>query len=87
MTYIKDIGWLLLLGLLLPLLMALALASLLVVVTRHVYWWARGNTTAVSRHRGSSWSNWRPWSHDTKADRRTAPLPVVPRDAVPVPNR
>lgn len=40
MTYVKDVGWLLLLGLLSPLLMALALGSLGFVVSRHLYWWA-----------------------------------------------
>jgi hypothetical protein len=39
-TYVKDIGWLLLLGLLSPVLMALALGSLGFVVARHLYWWA-----------------------------------------------
>lgn len=46
MTYIKDIGWLLLIGLLLPLLMALALAGLVVVLVRQLYWWTRGNAAA-----------------------------------------
>lgn len=99
MTYIKDIGWLLLIGLLLPLLMALALGSLAVIVARHLYWWARGNTTAVSRRRRSprlswaerrsSWSSWRSsWSRDTTADRRpTASVLVAPREVVPVPQR
>jgi hypothetical protein len=80
-------------GLLLPLLMALALASLVVVVARHLYWWARGNTTAVSRRRGSprlSWAErrsssieWRTfWSHDQVP---TAPVLVAPRETAPVP--
>lgn len=63
MSHIKDIGWLLLIGLLLPLLMPLAMASLLVIVVRQVYWWARGNTTGVSRRgeraRSSGTEPWR----------------------------
>lgn len=53
MTHIKDIGWLLLLGLLLPLWMALALVALVAIVVRHLYLWVRGNTTATSRPRRS----------------------------------
>jgi hypothetical protein len=49
MTFVKDIAWLVLIGLLLPLWMLLGLVSLVVIVGRHMYWWARGNTTAVSR--------------------------------------
>jgi hypothetical protein len=90
-TDIKDIGWLLLIALLLPLLMALALASLVVVVARHLYWWARGNTTALSRRRESprsSWaerrssgSGWRPsWLRDT-----TPPMQVAPPVTASVP--
>jgi len=50
-TVIKDIGWLVLIVVCLPLLMAVGLIGLVVVLVRHVYWWSRGNTTAVSRHR------------------------------------
>jgi hypothetical protein len=99
-TYIKDIGWLLLIGLLLPLWMALALASLVFIVARHVYWWSRGNTTAVSRHGGrprlawaerrSSWRGGRRLSRprDLTADRGpTAPVLVAPYETAPLPNR
>jgi hypothetical protein len=48
-TYLKDLGWLLLAGLLVPVLMALALGSVLFIVGRHLYWWIRGNTTPTSR--------------------------------------
>lgn len=54
MTTLKDIVGLLLLMLLLPLWMAVGLGFVGLVVGRHLYWWARGNTTAVSR--GSSGS-------------------------------
>ena len=51
MTYLKDLGWLLLAGLLIPVFMALALATVMFIVGRHVYWWLRGNTTPTSRPR------------------------------------
>ena len=47
-TVIKDIGWFLLIGLLLPLWMALSLAALAFMVTRQLYWWARGTMPAAS---------------------------------------
>jgi hypothetical protein len=46
---IKDLVGILLLVLLLPVWITLGLGAVAVVVTRQVYWWARGNTTAVSR--------------------------------------
>jgi hypothetical protein len=49
MTALYDLGWLTLFILLLPLWIAVGLASFAVVVVRQLYWWARGNTTAVSR--------------------------------------
>ena len=49
MTTLKNIGWLLLAGALVPVFMALTLAGGLVIVGRHLYWWIRGNTTATSR--------------------------------------
>jgi hypothetical protein len=48
-TYLEDFGWLLLAGLLVPVLMALAVASVVFIVARHAYWWLRGNTTPTSR--------------------------------------
>ena len=45
-TSVRDIGWLLLLGLLSPILMVLGLASLAFIVTRHLVWWIKGNQTA-----------------------------------------
>lgn len=90
-TYIKDIGWLLLIGLLLPLLIALALATLVVVVLRQLYWWARGNTTGLSRRRESprssraerrsSESGWR----RSRPRDTTAPVQAAPPVTAPVP--
>jgi hypothetical protein len=57
-TFIKDLGWVLLIGLLAPVWIVFGLAALAFVVARHLYWWARGNTTAVSRHGGRSRSTW-----------------------------
>lgn len=48
-TYIKDTVWLLVLALLSPVWMAAICVVMAVVVTRQVYMWARGNTTALSR--------------------------------------
>jgi hypothetical protein len=48
-TTFKDVAGALLLTLLLPVWMALGLVALGVIVARQLYWWARGNTTAVSR--------------------------------------
>jgi hypothetical protein len=70
MTFVKDIGWLLLIALLLLPLMAIGLVCIGVIVARQLYWWARGNTTAVSRPaRGPRWS----WAHvrpSSSLDRR-----------------
>ena len=49
MTYFKDFGWLLLAGLLVPVFMVLSLATVVFIVSRHIYWWLRGNTTRTSR--------------------------------------
>lgn len=49
MTAFKDLAGTLLIVLLLPLWMALGLGGLLVILARQLYWWARGNTTLVSR--------------------------------------
>lgn len=46
---LRDSLGILLLVLLLPLWMAVGLGFVALVVARHLYWWARGNTTAVSR--------------------------------------
>jgi hypothetical protein len=45
-SYVKDIGWLLLPGLLSPVPMVLGLASLAFIVSPHFAWWVRGNQTA-----------------------------------------
>jgi len=60
---LKDTVGVLLLVALLPLWMAAALGFVALVVARHLYWWARGNTTAVSRGSGES----------------TAPAPLLSR--------
>jgi hypothetical protein len=48
-TYLKDLGWLLLGGLLIPVFMAAALVGVVFIVGQHLYWWIRGNTTRTSR--------------------------------------
>ncbi|MEO6007588.1 MAG: hypothetical protein ABIU38_05980 [Vicinamibacteraceae bacterium] len=54
MTLLKDIGWLIVAGALIPVAMALTLGAGLAIVARHLYWWARGNTTPTSRVSGSA---------------------------------
>ena len=49
LTTFKDVAGALLLVFLLPVWMALGLVAVGAVVARQLYWWARGNTTVVSR--------------------------------------
>jgi hypothetical protein len=48
-TYLKDLGWLLLIVVLLPLWMGLGLAAIVFVSVKQLYLWVRGNTTSLSR--------------------------------------
>lgn len=48
-TYLKDLGWLLLIVVLLPLWMGLGLAAIVFVSAKQLYLWVRGNTTSLSR--------------------------------------
>jgi hypothetical protein len=69
MTFLKDIGWLVLIAFFLPLLAAAGLVSLVVIIGRHLYWWARGNTTATSRPAPPErW--WAPWRRSASGDQR-----------------
>ena len=99
-TYIKDVGLWMLLVLLVPLWMILAWASLVFIVARHLYWWARGNPAAVSKPRGrrrlawaerrSFWGGGRLTSgpRDMTADRKPlVPVLVVAHETAPVSNR
>ena len=49
LTALKDVAGVLLLVFLLPVWMALGFVAVAAVVTRQLYWWARGNTTVLSR--------------------------------------
>ena len=49
LTPVKDVVGVLLLAFLLPVWMAIGLGVVAVVIARQLYWWARGNTTVVSR--------------------------------------
>jgi hypothetical protein len=66
MTYLKDTIYLVVLVLLLPLLMVAAWTALIVIVIRQLYWWARGNSTPLTRHGGrpqaSLGERWISWS-------------------------
>ena len=48
-TALKDLVGMFLLVALLPVWMAVGLGAVIVIVTRQLLWWARGNTTSVSR--------------------------------------
>lgn len=49
LTAVKDVVGVLLLAFLLPVWLILGLGAAAFILTRQLYWWARGNTTAVSR--------------------------------------
>jgi hypothetical protein len=57
-TFIKDFAMFAFLVLLIPLWIALAWASLVFIVARHLYWWTTGNTMTVSKHRGRPRLSW-----------------------------
>ena len=89
MTGIKDIGWLLAIVLLLPLAIAVVAVGLVVIITRQLYWWARGNTAALNARQGGGASRrqikWslpaRPRSgspQDVHGDRRASAGPATP---------
>jgi hypothetical protein len=99
MAFIRDVGLFSLVVLLFPLWMVLGLAGLLFIVGRHLYWWARGNSTAISSHRRSRalgnerrafWSRGRLASapRAMTADRKPiVPVGVVGVEAVSASNR
>jgi predicted RND superfamily exporter protein len=49
MTLMKDLGWMVLIGLLMPLIMAVAFVGVAIILVQSLYRWARGNTTSTSR--------------------------------------
>jgi hypothetical protein len=49
MTLLKDFGWVVLIVLLMPLIMAAALVTGAAILVQSLYRWARGNTTSTSR--------------------------------------
>jgi hypothetical protein len=49
MTLLKDLGWVALTLLCMPLIMAAAFVAVAVILVRSLYRWARGNTTSTSR--------------------------------------
>ena len=87
MTFLKDIGWLLLIAVLLLPLMAIGLVCMVVIVARQLYWWARGNTTAASRPaRGPRWS-WAQVRRSFAPNRRdSASLDRPPAAPLPAPS-
>ena len=49
MTLMKDLGWMVLIGLLMPVIMAVAFVAVAIILVQSLYRWARGNTTSTSR--------------------------------------
>ena len=49
MTLLKDFGWVVLIVLLMPVIMAVALVVVAIILAQSLYRWARGNTTPTSR--------------------------------------
>lgn len=49
MTLVKDLAWVALIVLCLPLIMAAALVAVVIIVARSLYLWARGNLSSTSR--------------------------------------
>lgn len=75
MTAFKDLVAILLLVALLPVWMAVGLGAVIVIVTRQLLWWARGNTTSVSRSTAPVMS---PRQSRTSRAQQVAPDPPDP---------
>ena len=49
MTLLKDFGWVVVIVLLMPLIMAVAFVAVAIILVQSLYRWARHNTTSTSR--------------------------------------
>ena len=49
MTLMKDFGWVVLIVLLMPLIMAVAFVGVAIILVQSLYRWTRHNTTSTSR--------------------------------------
>ena len=49
MTLVKDLAWVALIVLFLPVIMAVAFVAVVVILARSLYMWARGNLSSTSR--------------------------------------
>ena len=49
MIFMKDLGWVVLIVLLMPLIMAVAFVAVAIILVQSIYRWARRNTTSTSR--------------------------------------
>jgi hypothetical protein len=78
MTLLKDLGWVVLTLMLMPLIMAAAFVAVVVILLRSLYRWARGNTTSTSRvaAQRSSRSDW--WGALPSWARRQKPVVAAP---------
>ena len=91
MTLLKDFGWVVLIVLLMPLIMAVAFVGVAIILVQSLYRWARGNTTSTSRagaHDASGvdwWASLRRWARRrtpaTRPDPPAAPILVSTRSA------
>jgi hypothetical protein len=84
-TFLKDIGWLVLVAVLLPLGMALTVVGVTILVGRSLYLWARGNTTSTSRVSSRHawpgvtwWSSARAWSRRWSGESAWGPPSQTP---------
>ena len=91
MTLLKDLAWLVLIVLLMPLIMAVAFVAVAIILVQSLYRWARGNTTSTSRvgaHHASGvhwWASLQMWARRrtpaSRPDPPAAPILVSTRSA------
>jgi hypothetical protein len=80
MTLMKDLAWVVLILLLMPLIMAVAFVAVVVILLRSLYRWARGNTTSTSRVAAAEapstdwWASLSAWARREKPASPPAPL-------------
>jgi hypothetical protein len=82
MTLMKDLAWMVLILLLMPVIMAVAFVAVAIILLRSLYRWARGNTTSTSRAaQDAPRPDW--WASLSSSIRRQTPAGPAPL-AIPV---
>jgi hypothetical protein len=78
MTLMKDLAWVALTLLLMPLIMAVAFVAVTIILARSLYRWARGNTTMTSRvaAHDAGRADW--WAALSASTRRRTPAVADP---------